>query len=82
MARHYSAGDPPHPEKEHAMRAKTAPKSAAQKFRVGDLVWVLRPRPMGTHHSKTWLTPREVVPRIGDNTYGIKLGPGQFKEGH
>ena len=30
-------------EKEHAVQAKTAPKSAAQKFRVGDPVWVLKP---------------------------------------
>ena len=32
-------------EKEHAVRAKTAPRSAAHNFRVGDPVWVLRPRP-------------------------------------
>ena len=44
-------------EEEHAVRAKTAPRSAAQKFRVGDPVWVLRPRPMGTYRTKTWFTP-------------------------
>ena len=31
---------------EHAVRTKTAPKLTAQKFRVGDPVWVRRPRPM------------------------------------
>ena len=36
-------------QKEQAVRAKTASKSAAQKFRVGASVWVLRPRPTGTH---------------------------------
>ena len=40
-------------EKEHAVRAKTAPKSAAHTFRAGDPVWVLRPRPIGTHCTKT-----------------------------
>ena len=33
-------------EKEHAMRGEIAPKSAGQKFRVGDPVWVLKPWPM------------------------------------
>ena len=30
-------------KKKHAVQAKTAPKSAAQKLRVGDPVWVLKP---------------------------------------
>ena len=40
-------------EKEHAERQKSAPSSTAQKFRVG------------THRTKTWFTPGEVVRRIG-----------------
>ena len=52
-------------KREHAVRAKTALKSAAHKFRVGDPVRVLRPRPMGTHRTKTRFTPLEVVRRIG-----------------
>ena len=40
-------------QKEHAERQKSAPSSTAQKFRVGDPVWVIRPRPMGTHRTKT-----------------------------
>ena len=40
-------------EKEHAERQKSALSSTAQKFRVGDPVWVIRPRPMGTHRTKT-----------------------------
>ena len=39
-------------EKEHAERQKSAPSSTAQKFRVGDPVWVIRPRPMGTHRTR------------------------------
>ena len=64
------------------MRAKAAPKSAAHEFRVGDPVWVLRPRAMGTHRTKSWFTPGDVVRRIGGDTYRIKVGPGQFRERH
>ena len=55
-------------EKEQAERQKSAPSSTAQKLRVGDPVWVIRPRPMGTHRTKTWFTPGEVVCRIGEDT--------------
>ena len=63
-------------EKEHAERQKSALSSTAQNFRVGDPVWVIRPRSMGTHRTKTWCTPREVVRRIGEDTYRIKVGHG------
>ena len=67
-------------EKQHAVRQKSAPSSTAQKFRVGDRVWVIRPRPMGTHRTKTWFTPGEVVRRIREDTYRIKAGHGEFRE--
>ena len=51
-------------EKEHAVRAKTALRSAAHKFREGDPVWVLRPRPMGIHRTQTWFTSGEMVHRV------------------
>ena len=69
-------------EKEHAERQKSAPSSTAQKFRVGDPVWVTRTRPIGTHRTKTWFTPGGVVRRIGEDTYHIKVGHGQFRERH
>ena len=69
-------------EKKYAVRPKTAPKLEAHEFRVGDPVWVLRTPPMGAHRAKTWFTPREVVRMIGEDTYRIKVGPGQFREGH
>ena len=69
-------------EKEHAERQKSAPSSTAQKFRVGDPVWSIRPRPMGTRRTKTWFTPGEVVRRISEDTYRIKVGHGQFRERH
>ena len=68
--------------KEHAERQKSAPSSTAQTFRVGDPVWVIRPRPMGTQRTKTWFTLGEVVRRIGEDTYRIKIGHGQFRERH
>ena len=64
------------------MGAKTAPKSASHKFRVGDPVWVLRGRPIGTHRTKTWFTPGNMVRRIDEDTYRIKVGLGQFREPH
>ena len=50
-------------EKEHAVRQKYAPSSTTQRFRAGDPVWVIRPRPMGTHRTKTWLNPRRGGPQ-------------------
>ena len=69
-------------KKEHAERQKSAPSSTAQRFRVGDPVWVIRPRHMGTHRTKTWFTPGEVVRRMDEDTYRIKVGHGQFQECH
>ena len=69
-------------EKEHAERQKSAPSSTNQTFWVGDQVWVIRPRPMGTHRTKTWFTPGGVVCKIGEDTYCIKVGHGQFRERH
>ena len=37
---------------------------------------------MGTHRTKTWFTPEEVVRRIGEGTYCIRVGQGQFRERH
>ena len=54
-------------EKAHTERQRSARSSTAQKFRVGDLVWLIRPRPMGTHRT---------------DTYRIKVGHGQFRERH
>ena len=43
-------------------------------------MWVIRPRPMGTHRTQTWFTPGVVVHRIGEDTYRIKVGHRQFRE--
>ena len=37
---------------------------------------------MGTHRTETWFTPGEVVRRIGEDIYRIKVGHGQFRERH
>ena len=64
------------------MGAKAALKPRAHKVRVTDQVWVLRPQPMGTYRTKTWLTRGDVVCRIGDDTYRIKVSRGQFRKRH
>ena len=69
-------------EKEHSERAKTAPSSEPQVFKVGDLVRVERPRPLGTHLTQTWFTPGEVVRRLGQDAYRVKVGPGRYREHH
>ena len=45
-------------------------------------MWVIRSRPMGTRRTKTWFTPGEVVRKIGEDTYRIKVGHGHFCERH
>ena len=62
------------------MQAK--PLSRAKKFRLNDPVWVLRLQPMGTHRTKTWFMPVELVCRIGEDTYSIKVGRRQLWERH
>ena len=37
---------------------------------------------MGTHRTKTWFTSKEVVRRIGEDIYRVKVGPRQFRERH
>ena len=37
---------------------------------------------MVTHRTKTWFTPGEVVCRIAEDTYRIRVGPGQFRDRH
>ena len=37
---------------------------------------------MGTHRTRAWFTPGGVVCRIGEDTYRIKVGPGQFRGRH
>ena len=69
-------------QKEHAQRAKTALAFTANKFWVGDPFWVPRPRPLGTHRTRTWFTPGEEVHRIGEYTYRIKVEPREFRWRH
>ena len=69
-------------EKEHAERQKSAPSSTAQKFRVGDPVWVIRPRPMAPTAPKPGSHPARWSRRICEDTYRIKVGHGQFRERH
>lgn len=48
-------------------------------FCAGDLVWVLRPRTIGTNKLKSWwLGPCPIRQRLGDLTYEVEIKPGAF----
>ena len=49
---------------------------------MGDPVLVPRPRHLGTRRTKTWFTPGEVVWRIGEDTYRVKVGRRQLRGRH
>ena len=53
------------PEKDHAERAKTALLSAPLFFKVQQAMCVNRPRPLGTHRTKTLFTPGVTVRGVG-----------------
>ena len=42
----------------------------------------MKPWCLGTHHTKTWFTTGEVAWVTCEDTYRVKIGPGQFKERH
>ena len=69
-------------EKEHAERQKSALELDSAKVQGGRPGVGDQTRPMGTHRTKTWFTPGQVVRRICEDTYRIKVGHGQFRERH
>ena len=64
------------------MRAKIAQKPIAQRLRPGDPIWTQRPRPGGPRRTKTWFMRGELVPRIVEDTYCVKVGDQKFREKH
>ena len=69
-------------EKEHAKRQDKTPKGPVTSFNVGGHFWVERPRPLGTHLTKTWYIPGNIAKRVGPNTFLVQTGPSQFKTRH
>ena len=52
-------------------------------YQVGDWVWMLRPK--GSHVSKLdtwWVGPAEVIQRVGDMSYQIRVKPGVIQDVH
>ena len=45
------------------------PKGPVTSFKVGGHVWVGRPRPLGTHWTKTWYTPGKIAGKHVDFQY-------------
>ena len=68
--------------KEHAKRQDKTPKGPITSFKFGGHVWVERPRPLGTHRTRTWYTPRNIAKRVGPSTFLVQTGPSQFKTRH
>ena len=69
-------------KKEPAKQQDKTVKSPVTCFKVGGHVWVQRPRPLGTHRTKTWYTPGKIAKRVGASTFLVQTDPCQFKTWH
>ena len=69
-------------ENEHAKWQDKTLKGPVTSFNVAGHVWVWRPRPLGTHWTKTWYTPCKIAKRVGPGTCLVQTGPSQFKTRH
>ena len=66
-------------EKEHAKRQDKTPKGPVTSIKVGGHDWLKRPRPLGSHPTKTWYTPGTIAKRVCPSTVLVQTGPSQFK---
>jgi len=52
-------------------------KGERPPFKVGDKVWVMRPKPLGGHKIQPWWAgPYPIVQRMGTRSYGVEWAPG------
>ena len=52
-------------------------KKEMSSFKPDDIVWVLRPPPMGGNKMETWwLGPAKVIQRVGSTSYKVQIKPG------
>ena len=56
-------------EKEHVKWQDKTPKGPVTSFKVEGHVWVERPRPLGTHRTKTWYPRGQIAKRVGPSTF-------------
>ena len=58
-------------------------KNRRNPFSQGDMVWVMRPKPVGGHKIQTgWLGPFPVEDRIGTSSYRVQLKAGELLSVH
>lgn len=52
------------------------------QYRVGEAVWVLRPRPLGTHRLASWWVPGVILQRLGEHSYDVQTSVGRQRACH
>ena len=53
------------------------------EYRVGDLVWVARPKPLGGHKMRAWWAgPHPMVQRRGKDSYAVQWAPDEILAVH
>ena len=58
-------------------------RKAREPPKVGDKVWVLRPKGVGGNKISTWwLGPYKVVQRVGQSSFQIQIRPGMIQDVH
>ena len=56
---------------------------ARPEFQVGDLVWIMKPKPIGGHKTQTyWVGPTTILSRAGQNSYTIATKEGDARDVH
>jgi hypothetical protein len=62
----------------HNSQIKSRPE-----FQVGDMVWVMKPKPIGGHKTQTyWVGPTTIISRSGQNSFTIITKEGDSREVH
>ena len=65
-------------------RSKNAKRVKRPPFKVGDWVWVKRPKssPLTAKLDTWWVGPTEVVKRLEDQSYEVRIKPNRLMEVH
>ena len=73
-------------EEEHkqTQRKLNANRKTPKPYKVGDLVWVLRPRtsPQTSKLDSFWMGPAKILARLGESSYNVQVKPTQAVEEH
>ncbi len=56
---------------------------ARPEFQVGDLVWIMKPKPIRGHKTQTyWVGPTTILSRAGQNSFTIATKEGDTRDVH